>query len=157
MQTVFETAVIFLVADGWPVVRVDESTTLRMDYQGENAQWTCIAQTLEDRRTLIFHSVYPEAITPDKYDVLLEYIARANYGMLGGNFEIDLSDGDLRYRTSVTVPDVELSLLTIKQVVYDNVTAMDLYLPGIQAVLSGEFSPADAIERVEENINRVDE
>ena len=157
MQTVFESAVIFLVADGWPVVRVDESTTLRMQYQGEHAQWTCIAQTLEDRRTLLFYSVFPEAITLDKYDVILEFIARANYGMLTGSFELDLSDGDLRYRTSVTVPDMEVSLLTVKQVVYDNVTAMDLYLPGIRAVLSGEFSPADAIERVEENIVRVDE
>src|SRR5262245_43680871 len=132
MQSIFEVTAVFLVADSWPVMRVNETSTLSMRYQGDNGVWTCVAQTLEERRTLLFYSICPLAVPPEKYGDMLEFIARANYGMLGGSFEFDLNDGDLRYRTGVTLPETDINAAIVRQVVYDNVTSMDIYLPGIQ-------------------------
>jgi hypothetical protein len=157
MQSIFEVTAVFLVADSWPVQRVENTSTLHMQYQGDSGLWTCIAQTLEERRTLLFYSVCPLEIPRAKYGAVMEFITRANYGMLGGAFEFDLNDGDLRFRTSATLPDSDLTLSLVRLVVYDNVTSMDIYLPGIEAVINGQATPAQAIEHVEAAINRVDE
>ncbi len=69
---------------------------------------------------------------------IAEFITRANYGLVIGNFELDFSDGELRYKTAIDVEDDNLSFALIKQMVYANVIIMDKYLPGIMAVIEGK-------------------
>jgi hypothetical protein len=86
---------------------------------------------------------------PDRRQAITEFLTRANSGLLIGNFEINLDDGEICYKTSLDVSDAELSPALVKNVVYMNVLMMDRYLPGIMAVLYGEVSPAEALARIE--------
>jgi len=157
VRSIFETATQFLVDDGWPVKRIEESNSLHMLFKGENGVWTCIAHALEERRSVIFYSVCPIDIPLERYGEIMEFITRANYGMLNGAFELDLSDGDLRYRTALTVPDGDPTSQSLKFIVYDNVTTMDLYLPGLYAVAAGEEDALHAIDMVESHLADTDE
>lgn len=78
-----------------------------------------------------------------------EFITRANYGMVIGNFEMDFRDGEVRYKTSVDVEGSELTYEICRQVVVTNVMLMDRYLPGIMAVITGALTPAQAIAQIE--------
>jgi hypothetical protein len=78
-----------------------------------------------------------------------EYLNRANYGLLSGNFEIDHNDGEVRYKTCIDVTGDRLSEALIRRLVYTNVFMMDRYLPGIMAVAYGNKSPKEAIEDIE--------
>ncbi len=69
--------------------------------------------------------------------------------MIIGNFELDFTDGEIRYKTSIDVEGDRLTSALIRQLVYANVTMMDEYLPGIKAVVEGELSPEDAIAKIE--------
>ena len=71
----------------------------------------------------------------ERMAAVAEFITRANYGLIIGNFELDFSDGEIRYKTSLDVEGDRLSQALIKQLVYTNVLTMDQYLPGILAVL----------------------
>jgi hypothetical protein len=156
MPSLFELTSVFLVADNWPVMRVNDTNALHMTYQGENGVFTCIAQVLEDSRTILFYSLCPVEFSQEQYDGVLEFIARANHGLINGCFELDFIDGEVRYRTSLTLPDIDPTHNCIRQVVYDGVTTMDLYLPGLNALASGEASAIEAIDFVERDIGRTD-
>jgi hypothetical protein len=74
-----------------------------------------------------------------------KFLIRANYGMMIGNFEMDFTDGEIRYKTSIDVEGDKLSSALIKRLVYANVMMMDEYLPGIVSVTEGDMEPKDAI------------
>jgi hypothetical protein len=74
------------------------------------------------------------------------FLTRANYGLAAGNFELDFDDGEIRYKTAVQVTGETLDSMTIKRVVRTNGMAMETYLPGIGAIITG--TPAvPALER----------
>jgi hypothetical protein len=80
---------------------------------------------------------------------IAEFIARANFGMIIGNFELDFTDGEIRYKTSIDVEGANLTFLQIKRLVYANVMMMDQYLPGIMSLLDSDVEPKDAIAQIE--------
>ena len=80
---------------------------------------------------------------------MAEFITRANFGMIIGNFELDYSDGEIRYKTSVDVEEVEVTDPLVRHLIYANVLTMDKYFPGLMRVLYGGISPVEAIEEVE--------
>jgi hypothetical protein len=67
-----------------------------------------------------------------------------------GNFELDYTDGEIRYKTSIDVTNAQLSSALIKTLVYTNVAMMDEYLPGILAVIEGRATSEDAIRLIEQ-------
>jgi hypothetical protein len=86
---------------------------------------------------------------PPPPSAIAEFLTRANYGMTIGNFELDYTDGEIRYKTSIDVTNDHLSSALIQTLVYTNVAMMDEYLPGIKAVLAGE-QPEAAIAMIEQ-------
>ncbi|MDJ0775103.1 MAG: YbjN domain-containing protein, partial [Mastigocoleus sp. MO_167.B18] len=78
-----------------------------------------------------------------------EFITRANYGMIIGNFEFDFTSGEIRYKTSIDVEGENLSFALIKQVVCANVTVMDEYLPSLIAVIEGKAGVREALTQIE--------
>jgi hypothetical protein len=111
----------------------------------------CYAQVVEDEETaqFIFYSVCPVNVPENKRLSVAEFITRANYGLLIGNFELDLVDGEVRFKTSIDVKDDRLSSALFQPLVYTNVVMMDRYLPGIMAVIYGGVSPENAIAQIE--------
>ena len=79
---------------------------------------------------------------------MAEFIARANYGIVLGNFEIDFSDGEVRFKTSIDVEGSELTPALIEPVMYANVLTMDEYLPGLLAVSQGTATPEEAVNQI---------
>lgn len=149
MAAILDTAVGFFEEDGWPFAQVEGQSVLRVGFQGQNGQWTCFAQAREEQTQFIFYSVCPVNAPEDKRLDLAEFLTWANYGLFIGNFEMDLSDGEIRYKTSIDVEGDRLSQALVQQLVYTNVFMMDRYLPGIMRVLYGGASPAEAIAEVE--------
>ncbi|WP_228060621.1 MULTISPECIES: YbjN domain-containing protein [unclassified Coleofasciculus] len=103
------------------------------------------AQAIEAQQQFIFYSLYPIKIPKSKRRAVGEFLSRANYGMIIGNFELNFDDGEIRYKTSTNVKNHSLDADTIKQLVYTNVNMTDEYLPGIIAVTKGGVSPVNAI------------
>ena len=139
----------FFVDDQWPFTEMEGKTILRTGFSGKNGKWTCFAQARENQQQFIFYSVCPNAAPEDKRPPAMEFITRANYGLVIGNFEMDVSDGEIRYKTSIDVEGGELNHVLIRQVVYSNVMTMNKYLPGLMSVLYANVSPEQAIHTIE--------
>ncbi|MDM9583743.1 YbjN domain-containing protein [Nostoc sp. GT001] len=147
--SIFEVIINFFQADNWPFVQLPEQPALQIPFQGENGKWNCYARARSEQNQFVFYSIFPVNAPENKRLAVAEFITRANCGMMIGNFELDFSDGEISYKTSIDVEGDRLSFALIQRVVYANVTMMDEYLPGIMSVIYGNVSPEEAIAQVE--------
>jgi len=140
----------FFNEDDWSFTKLQGESTLRLTLQGKTDEWTCYAKAKEDQQQFVFYSICPIAALEDKRPAIAEFITRVNYGMTIGNFELDFNDGEIRYKTSIDVEGDRLTPALVQSLVYANVTMMDAYLPGIQAVIHEGVSPIEAIRSIEQ-------
>ena len=150
MSELFETLKSFFFNDEWFYVEVDERPLLRLNHWGENGRFSCQAEVNETQQIFYFYSYFPVNVPPAKQAAVAELITRANYGMRVGNFELDYEDGEVRFKTSIDVENVELTHALVSNHVYANVWTMDRYLPALFAVIYGSASPLDAANQIEE-------
>jgi hypothetical protein len=145
----FDVAHNFFTNDEWPHAASPRDGFFSLPFQGQNGHWTCFAQVDEPTQRFVFYSVCPVAAPEPRRLALAEFLTRANYGLVIGNFELDMNDGEIRYKTSLDVEGVGLSPELLQHCVYPNVLTMDQYLPGILAVITTDTSPTEALARVE--------
>lgn len=140
----------FLNADDWNYERVD-TNLYRMRFTGKSGTWVVLAQIKPENEQVVFYSVIPQAqnVPDHRRHAAAEYLTRANYGMLVGNFEMDFNDGEVRYKTLIDVEGGSLQAKQVKTLLYLNVLTFDKYLPGLQAVVAEAQTPANAVKAVE--------
>ena len=100
------------------------------------------------------HSGFPVKIKPHLRPAVAETLHRANWGLRLGNFEMDYSDGEIRYHTALTVEDSLLSDAMLKHLFAANWSTMDRYASALMAVIYANKSPKGAIRESEQNKRR---
>ncbi|MFP4101713.1 YbjN domain-containing protein [Coleofasciculus sp.] len=146
---IFAEMVNFFKQNDWSFYQIKGQPVLQMGFQGKNGQWTCYARARENEQQFVFYSICPVTVPKAKRRALAEFIARANYGMIIGNFELDFAEGEVAYKTSIDVEGSTLTFPQMKRLVDTNVAMMDRYLPGIKSVIQGDASPEEAIAKIE--------
>jgi hypothetical protein len=150
-RTIFEEMINFFTKDDWSFAKIKGEPVLRLVFQGKNGKWDCFARA-RDESQFIFYSVCPINVSENKRLAVAEFLTRANFGMMIGNYELDFASGEIRYKTSVDASNSSLNFPTIKNLVYSNVMMMDEYLPGIMAVIEAGVEPESAIAQVENGV-----
>ncbi|MEN9938479.1 MAG: hypothetical protein RLZZ387_5058 [Chloroflexota bacterium] len=140
----------FLTEQEWHYEPLVSGAALRAVVYGDNGSFNCFFQTREEERQLICYATSPTATPAHRRAQMAEFVTRANYGLFVGNFEMDYSDGEVRFKTSVAIEDQQLTPALIRQVISPAVILLDQYQPGIQAVAEGSSDALEAIEMVEE-------
>ena len=117
---------------------------------GRNGNWSVIARARDSTDQIVVHSRAPFNVPEEKRQAFCEFLTRANYGLTLGNFEMDMNDGEVRYKTSADLEDVtEIPDAVIRHLIGANLATIDRYLPGMFAVLYAETDPAEAVRTVE--------
>ena len=78
-----------------------------------------------------------------------EYLTRANYGLVMGNFEMDHTDGEIRYKVSMNARDTLPGEDALDDLVALPVSMFNKYGNGLLAVAMGMQSPEEAIKKAE--------
>jgi len=146
---ILSTIVNFFTEDDWSFTKIQGEPVLRMAFQGKNGKWTCYAKARTEKAQFVFYSICPVSVPESKRLAIAEFITRANYSTIIGNFELDFVSGEIRYKTSIDVEGSTLTFPQIKQLVYTNLMMMDEYLPGIISVIDGDVEARDAIAQIE--------
>ncbi len=150
MGQLFDAVVDYLNEDEWRYHVVRDDVALMLAFRGESGSWQCYGTVDEDKQWFTFYSILPSNVPEEKRTEVAEFITRANYGLVIGNFEMDWEDGEVRYKTSVDVEGGELTPKMVENVIRANWMMMDRYFPGLMAVLYADRDPADAVAEVEE-------
>jgi hypothetical protein len=150
-RTPIEKVAAFLIEEGWLCEQVVDQPILHTVFEGNSRGWHCFAHCRPEIALVLFYSVAPLRVAAVLRPAVAEYLTRANWGLLLGNFEMDYSDGEVRYKTSLQFDQTELTPELLRPLILGNVAVMDKYLPGLQAILSQAQTPLEAINTVENN------
>lgn len=131
---------------------MEEDHLLRCPFNAEAGRWVTYADARAEHEQILVYSVLELPCPPTRLAPMAEFLERANFGLIVGNFELDWSDGETRCKTyidlrGVPVPDATLHALAAN-VVETNLRVVYRYLPGVVAVMSGA-SPVDQIAAIE--------
>lgn len=125
--------------DGQKVdVRRDSDNTASFGIEVEPAPWRVHVFANDDTQRILVHSVFPSLVPDERRAEMMEFVTRANFGLAIGNFELDLSSGELRYKTSLDANHTTLDDDVVKPLFVANISTMNRYLPGLYAVLVGQ-------------------
>ncbi len=146
----------FLEQDEWYPERHPEEELIRVSFNGDNGRWQCLMRVRQNVQVMFF-SICPVTVPTERRPAMAEFLTRANYGLVLGNFEMDFEDGEVRYKTSIDVERIPFDLLEqsawgldlFKDITYPNVLMMDKYLPGIMRVIASNEEPAAIITEIE--------
>lgn len=150
MNALLDKLIEFFKLEEWEYQVLENRSILRMGFSGENGHWPCYAQARESQQQLVVYSICPLRVPVPVRAPMAEFITRANYGLVVGNFEMDYEDGEVRYKTSLDVEDTEVTMQLLRHIVFANVTTMDRYLPGILAVVAGAKTPEEAVALIDD-------
>jgi len=106
-------------------------------------------RTYNDAFTVLF--VLPVKADAETRAKVTEFLMRANYGMIRGGFEMDLHDGEVRFRTAhYCGSDVDLvSCDAVRENIALNYQIVNRYGSELMAVMMGFMEPEEAIEKAE--------
>lgn len=141
----------FLIADEWHPQRLEDKYIFRVGFSGKNGDFACYAQIRINLEQFLFYAMVPVKASDDKRGAVAEFIARANYGLRIGNFEMDFTDGEIRYKSSLDFEGQELTPGLIKNAIYPAVNTCDRYLPGLMQIIYAEIDPEQAIAEIEDD------
>jgi len=154
MSRLLEAAIDFLDADAWHYEvqpgGSDDEPRIHFRFTGENAQFQCLVACYEATERICILTVFPVVVPEALRPAIAEFIARANFGILIGSFELDFRDGEVRMKTSADVEDTPLVRTFMKNLLVANLGTADRYFPGLVKVLYAGMTPADAIAVVRE-------
>lgn len=139
----------FLFDPDWGFGPGPTDSTLVSHFEGDNGSFIVALSIREDAQQLAFYAYAPDTTPEDRLGAMMELVTRANHGMIVGNFELDLADGEVRFKVAVDVEGLEDPTLVVKNHLAAALTTLDQYFPAIVAVQTGEADPADALARVE--------
>ena len=131
---------------GWPFSEVYGAQVLVSDLSGPLGTWKFYAQVVDEQDLVLLYSVCPLRVPAERRIEVSQLLTRANYGLAAGNFELDFEDGEIRYKTVLQIQGEGLDAAVVKRLVRSNGMAMETYLPGIGAVITGT-SALPALER----------
>ena len=143
---------------------------IRFDFQlieDEDVEWLILGRIKTEIGTLklsiymqqsashfVLYLYHPLTILEPLRHTTAEFICRANYGLPIGNFEMDFSDGELRYKVGLPMLDKPLTRGQFGQSLDILINTLVYYhTPLIRSLYDG-VSPQKAIEDAEQRIKK---
>lgn len=98
----------------------------------------------------VVYTIAPLTVGQDRLGEMLRYLAKANFGLDNGNFEIDCNDGEIRYKCYVNTEAFEaISRQLIDTSLDVGLFMMKRYGNGIVAIAKGTSDAETEIEKAE--------
>ena len=96
------------------------------------------------------NSSIPNKARPERRTACAELLTRINFELSVGCFELDLGDGEIRFRTSAVIPAADITPGIAEHLIRSNLCIVDERFQQIMAVLYSAASPEEALKPTEE-------
>lgn len=138
----------FLKSQNWQFSQIDGKNVILFGINGKNGNFQCIADLIDDEieKRFVFFSVCGVNAPLEKKNAMLELINALNSKLLFGNFEMDLEEGEIRFKTSISYKNFKLNHEILEEIIMTNIVIMDRSLPAIMGLMFGDISIEKAIE-----------
>jgi hypothetical protein len=126
----------------------EDRPALYIHAEGENGFLNCVGEVMEEHEAIVFHT-WLAKVPRERRLAVAEYAARVNFDLIVGSMQFDMYDGAVRFKTAMVANGAPLAPEHVAALIVTNLMTADRYLAGLLAVVHGDVSPGDAIDRVE--------
>ena len=134
--------------DDWNYQVVREGKVIKSGAKGENGSYAVAFDIKEDRDLFIIYVISNNNFPKDCRVQLAKYLTYCNYAMTLGCFEMDMSDGEIRYKNSVNVVGSRLSKKMVEEMLQVSLVVMDRYYGGMMKVAYGGADPKTVYDQI---------
>ena len=145
----FDTLVEFLNAEDVGFEQLPEDKMVRFNFAGDAGTWFVLGQIFDEAERLAFLSILPSVVPTERRAAVGEFVNRVNFGLVVGNFELDMDEGEVRFRTAMDLDDVDLSVEMVRNLLYANVYMTNAHLVAMNKMVHGDMSPVEALAFVQ--------
>lgn len=82
---------------------------------------------------------------------MADFLCRTNYGLKNGNFELDMRDGEIRYKIFVDCESIIPTTEIVRNSIYCPAAMFDQYGVGIVDIIFGSTTAKEAIAKCEKS------
>ncbi len=111
---------------------------LRFGFRTEQHAWVCAAEVRESAHLLILVGILPGQVAPARRGAVAEALMRLNVQLQLGNFELDLDDGQVRFRTSIDFAGGPAIPALVRRLLHANLATVARHAAFIADVTSGD-------------------
>jgi hypothetical protein len=126
-----------------------DDLSVRTDLRGGVATYRIVARVEAEADLFQVFGYSPLRVPAGCRPAVAEAVARANYGLRVGKFELDCDDGDMRFQVSQILTGDAVGEEVIDRMIGTAINMLDMYLPAFLSVIYGNELPKDAIRCVE--------
>lgn len=145
----FDSVIAHFEQHGLNYDRVEGELKLHVGFNTSAGPVHCLVDVEPEMGVVRFYAYVPVQVSAERRGEMASFIAMANYGIKVGNFELDMRDGELRYKTSICMRDFPMEPDLMEPLVGFALTTVSQYMPGIEAVAHKDTDAAQAIALVE--------
>jgi len=107
------------------------------------------AQVLLDAERFVFHFIFDGYVESSRRPAVAEFIARANWGLIEGGFELDFESGAVRYKVGIDFTNAELTEQLVKNAILSAMNAIEPVAAALIDVARHGRAAAEAFRDVE--------
>jgi hypothetical protein len=129
--------------------RFEEHQAIRTDLRGDIGSYRITAQVHADCDLFQVYGYSPLLVPEGCRAAIAEAIARANYGLRVGKFEMDFDDGEVRFHVAQIMDDEAIGEEVMDRMICTTLGMLDTYLPAFLSIIYGNETPEVAIKCAE--------
>lgn len=153
-KTIANTINRFLTEDDWHFSFDDQHGLFKfgLNLKGRIKKINYIVDVKDDE--YVVYAISPLGADEDDEKMMTamaEFICRANYGLKNGNFELDMRDGEIRYKSFVDCEGITPTAEMIRNSIYCPASMFDRYSSGIVDIIFGNSTAKEAIAKCEKS------
>jgi hypothetical protein len=135
---IFEAVIKCFEEEHWKYLWVETTGEIILFTQipQKNGDFLCMSRVREEKDELVFYAYYEGNVPANKWQEAAAFLTQINDGLTIGNFEMNLENGEVRFRTGVAVTDRALTEAEIDHLVRNGLSTAEHYLPEFSAVMS---------------------
>ena len=143
-MSLFQVLYNILKQNGWEFNFDNKNEIIRLQINGVNTNFHAFLLVDEEKESLLCNTHINQKIPYYKRLEVCDFMSRVNYELANGNFEMDMDNGEIRYRTFLDLADAEPSKDQVLNIVWNGVISFDTYYPGLMKLVYGDYSAEEA-------------
>lgn len=117
-----------------------------MNMDNSTGSLKVIIQLLEER--FLVYAFLSNRASKARLSAVSEFLHRANFGLINGNFELNYSTGEVRYKTFVNAKEINVSAAIIRDSISVPIMMFSKYGDGLLNVMTSKNNPESIIKSI---------
>jgi len=130
--------------NGWDFDFDNKNEIIKLDINGVNTNFHVFLLVDEEQESLLCNTHIDQKIPHSKRLEVCDFMSRVNYELANGNFEMDMDNGEIRYRTFLDLADTVPSKDQVLNMFWNGVLGFDTFYPGLMKLVYGRCSAEEA-------------